>query len=453
MNVRVAGLRIPEKSIDVFVNGGRRRRSGVAAFELGKDFKFDTTALESYAFASWEPVIFDAMVVAASVEYCDKIVKRPQSGWARRISLTVPVHDPERWNAPELSGALQDALEFLTGDYWNFKFVARRDEAPPPAQTSLRLEVPTETILAFSDGMDSRAVAGILGHKLGDKLVRVRVGLKTHDKPDKKQPFTSVPYTVAGNMGNRESSARSRGFKFSLITGIAAYLTDAKEIAIPESGQGAIGPALIGVGHAYPDYRNHPLFTIRMERFLRLLLGKSARYVFPRIWNTKGQTLREYSMLTGSEGWQTTKSCWQGNQWSSVNGKWRHCGVCAACMLRRLSVHAAGLSEDADAYVCTDMSAATLQAAVDHDFRHLTNRYREYAIAGALHMDHLADMASADARSNLKRHAALLGPALNITAAEAEARLAELMEKHAEEWSDYLRSAGKKSFIKQWARS
>jgi hypothetical protein len=99
------------------------------------------------------------------------------------------------------------------------------------------------------------------------------------------------------------------------------------------------------------------------------------------------------------------------------------------------------------------MSAVTLEAAVDPDFKRLSNRYREYAIAGALHMDHLADMASADARSSLKRHAALLGPALDITAAEAEARLAELMEKHASEWAAYLRSAGKKSFLKQWARS
>ena len=41
---------------------------------------------------------------------------------------------------------------------------------------------------------------------------------------------------------------------------------------MPESGQGALGPALAPVGQAYADYRNHPLFTGRMEKFLFALL-------------------------------------------------------------------------------------------------------------------------------------------------------------------------------------
>ena len=101
-------------------------------------------------------------------------------------------------------------------------------------------------------------------------------------------------------MKNRETSARSRGFKFALISGLAAYLADAKEIVFPESGQGAIGPALVTVSHAYPDYRNHPLFTMRMG-VLVALLKKSVHFVFPRLWYTKGQTLREFSTLPGQQ--------------------------------------------------------------------------------------------------------------------------------------------------------
>jgi hypothetical protein len=74
-------------------------------------------------------------------------------------------------------------------------------------------------------------------------------------------------------MPNREVSGRSRGFKFALISGIAAYLANADEIVIPESGQGALGPVLSDVGHAYPDYRNYPLFTRRMEQFFNVLFG------------------------------------------------------------------------------------------------------------------------------------------------------------------------------------
>ena len=451
MNVEAYPLRIPEKHID-FVQAGRRARKNHIAFDIGRDLTFSTAALESYAFAQWEPVIYDAMVVAAAIEYCDRTIKRPPRGWARRMSLRIPVHHPSRWSALSVSAALHDALGFLTGDYWTISFVKRSGAAPSPSQNYLQLPVQTQAVLAYSDGMDSRAVAGIEGATRGDQLVCVRVGPKTEDSQSKRKPFTAVPYKIAvRRKANKETSARSRGFKFALISGIAAYLTDAAEIVIPESGQGAIGPVLVTVAHAYPDYRNHPLFTKRMERFLAALLGISVRYVFPRIWNTKGETLREFVAIANSNTWAATKSCWRNSQWSSVNGKLRQCGVCAACMLRRVSVHAASLTEQPDTYVCTDMSAATLREAIDPDFKRSNAAFEQYAIAGILHMDHLADMADEDARPAVRRHAFLLGPALRLPPKEAEDRLVAMLKRHAEEWKNYVDSLGERSFVRKWA--
>jgi 7-cyano-7-deazaguanine synthase in queuosine biosynthesis len=452
MNVKAYPLRFPEIKIDV-VQARRRARKGHVAFDLGRHLTFSTAALESYAFAQWEPVIYDAMVVAAAIEYGDRTLKRSPRGWARRISLRIPVHVPSRWSAPDVSAALHDALGFLTGDYWTISFVKRSGLAPSPSQNYLQLPVKTQAVLAYSDGMDSRAVAGIEGATLGDQLVCVRVGSKGDRSRSKRKPFTAVPYAIAVSKTSKETSARSRGFKFALISGIAAYLTDAREIVIPESGQGAIGPALVAVAHAYPDYRNHPLFTKRMERFLNVLLGKPVRYVFPRLWNTKGETLREFAAIANSSAWATTKSCWRNSQWSSVNGKLRQCGVCAACMLRRVSVHAAGLTEQPDSYVCTDMSAATLRDAVDPDFKRWNAAFEEYAIAGVLHMDHLADMADEDARPAVRRHACLLGPALGLSPKDAEDRLAALLQRHAGEWKNYMGSLGARSFVRKWART
>ena len=77
--------------------------------------------------------------------------------------------------------ALKDTIEFLTGDYWSFSFVKRRGKVPSPPQDYLNLTVPTKAVLPYSDGMDSRAVAGIVGASLGAALVRVasdrRVGI------------------------------------------------------------------------------------------------------------------------------------------------------------------------------------------------------------------------------------------------------------------------------------
>lgn len=135
------------------------------------------------------------MVVAAAIEFGDQTVKRPQSAWARKITLRIPVHEPGRWNDPAVASALTDAAEFLTGDYWALKFIRRSGPVQAPRQSLLSLPVQTDAILAYSDGMDSRAVAGIIGSTLGDRLIRVRVGSKSWDRANENvhEPFAKVP--------------------------------------------------------------------------------------------------------------------------------------------------------------------------------------------------------------------------------------------------------------------
>ena len=455
MTVSAYNARISEKAIDV-VEAGRRPRKGRIAFDLGRDLEFSTDALRSYAFASWEPVIYDAMVLAAAIEFSDRVIKRPSRGWARRIAVRLPVHDPARWNDPAVSNSLHEALGFLTGDFWTVEFVKRSKAAPAPMQECLPFPRPTEAVIAYSDGMDSRAVAGLISKTLGEKLVRVRVGSKAAGKPvvdGRLQPFAKVPYRFKTSMGNGETTARSRGFKFALISGLAAYLADAGEILIPESGQGAIGPALVTVSHAYPDYRNHPLFTARMARFLKALLGKTVKFSFPRLWHTKGETLREFAALPEGDSWRDTKSCWRNSRWSALNGKLVQCGICAACMLRRMSVHAAGLHEESGIYICTDLSAPSLADAIHPDFTRNSPAFEEYAIAGTLHLDHMADMARDDARSAVRRHAVLTGMALGISAPTAEEKLVGMFERHAVEWNNFVNDLGARSFVKRWTRA
>jgi hypothetical protein len=452
MNIHAYNVQVPEKNIDA-IDPGRRLRKDHLGFDLKRDLEFSTRGIESFTFSRWQPVLYDAMVVAAAVEFADKMVKRPPRGWARRLNLRIPVHDPRRWRTSSVSDALHDALGFLTGDFWSITFVKRSGNASPPAQEPLELGVPTEAVIAYSEGMDSRAVAGIVGATLGDKLVRVRVGSNAVDHPShlgKKEPFATVPYSVKGR---GETSARSRGFKFSLISGLAAYLAGAEKVLIPESGQGSLGAALVTVSHAYPDYRNHPLFTKRMERFLTALLKTPVRFEFPRIWNTKGETLKEFVDLGGRDAWRSTRSCWRNSQWVSLDGKRRQCGACAACMLRRLSVHAAGLTEDADVYICKDMNAASVREAVDPRFTHVNAAFEQYALGGVLHLDDLAGMAGTDEQAALRRHAVLLAPVMNLGADQVERNLHLLFARHALEWKNYLKELGPNSFIKKWTRT
>lgn len=442
------------------VEPGVRLRRGSLRCEIGKNVRFSTAGLQSYFFARWEPLTYDALLVAAAVEFADKTRRRPSLTWQRTIELSVPVHDPERWNDKTVAAPLHDALTFLTGDRWSVEFYKRTQEVSQPGQNRLNLEVDTEAVIPFSNGLDSRAVAGLMTRRYGDRLVRVRLGStvkKNEALSPHREAFTSVPYEVKrGERAFVESSARSRGFKFALISALAAYLANAKKVIVPESGQGALGPALVTVGQSYEDYRSHPLFTERMETFIKALFGHGLSFVFPQIWCTKAETLRQYiSDCEGSELWSRTWSCWQQSRQVSVDHKKRHCGICAACMLRRLSVHAAGLSEPKERYVWENLSAATFAAGAAPTFgRTGMCAFREYAIAGTLHLDHLA--ALPESRVNayvINRSAHQLGGSLGMSVGETRQKLDRLLQQHSCEWKAFMQSLGKNSFVADWALS
>ena len=449
-------IAVPSVCVDV-VEAGMRIRSGRIACAIDGDLTFSTHHLESYCLAQWEPVVYDALVVAAAVEFCDRIRRRHVHQWGRDIELRVPVHEPERWSAKAVSDALHDALAFLTGDRWSVSFIARKSPVSIPRQFPFDIPSDISAVVPFSEGLDSRAVAGLMHREMGDQLIRVRLGTKPFDPvtaSNAKQPFTSVPYKVKPTSGAFvESSARSRGFKFAMVSGLAAYLIKAGCIIVTESGQGALGPALVPVGQTYEDYRNHPLFTDRMEKFLVALYGRRVRFEFPRLWHTKGETLAAFvKECSDGDSWSDTWSCWQQNRHVSVAGRKRQCGICAACMLRRLSVHAAGLTEDRETYVWEDLSASTFEAGAAKDFQRITNAQREYAIAGTLHLEHLASIRHSQAnRGTINLAASQLCRSRALPEAEARARLDRLLGQHEAEWKRFLAALGPHSFVVNWA--
>jgi 7-cyano-7-deazaguanine synthase in queuosine biosynthesis len=439
------------------VEPGVRPGARALRCKIGENVTFTMDSLESYFFAKWEPDAWDALLVAAAVEFADRTKHRPAYTWQRHFVLRVPVHHPRLWNSPKVENALRDALEFLTGDEWEFEFVARKKDVPRPAQPQLSLNPHVEAVIPFSDGMDSCAVAALLERRMGDKLVRIRLGTGLDDGKKlsrQRKAFTRIPYDIShGEKPFVESSARSRGFKFAVISGIAAYLSNANKIIVPESGQGALGPSLVTVGQAGEDCRSHPLFTRRMEAFLNALLGYDVSYQFPQIWSTKAETLWQFVDECKDSSWEQTSSCWQQNRQSSVDGDWRHCGICAACMLRRLSVHAAGLKEKKETYVWEDLSAKTFKAGAASGFKQskITSAMREYAIAGALHLDHLAGILDSPANApKIDLTAYQLGESLGISEEQARKKLNRLLQQHGREWKDFMDSLGKNSFIHEW---
>ncbi|MBB4798719.1 7-cyano-7-deazaguanine synthase in queuosine biosynthesis [Brevundimonas bullata] len=432
-------------------------RAGATPAVLGESLRLDTRGLTSFFFARFDRRLFDLLVVAAAVEFCDRIQRRPGWGWSRSFDVRVSVHDPKLWAAPEITALLEETLSFLTGDVWRFRFEARREAEPDPVSAQLPLPPYRALIMPYSEGLDSLAVHALTAHATNSELVRVRLGSGGVDRQalDKdRKPFARVPYKISVP-NSPESSARSRGFKFAVVTAIAAAMSDVQRIIVTESGQGALGPVLVRSGHAYPDYRVHPAFSRKMERLFLALTGHEIRYDYPRLWHTKGETLAAAKALSTPPDFVTrTRSCWQSSQQASVEGARRQCGICAACMLRRLSMFTAEIDEPADRYVWENLTVADFDAGAASAFQGHTHALREYGIAGVLHMDHLASLASPSAQTlAFRRVVRLTADALGDDEGAVRVQTQELLTRHAEEWRRFVAAQGDQSFVARYAAS
>ena len=428
-----------------------------AGSDLHADMSFDTEDVRKCACAPGEPIVCDMMALSTVVEFADRTVPRRLHNWRRKFKVRIPMFREKKWASKQVVRSLSETLNLLTGDSWCFSFIPRKEKHRLPSTSYLDLNPPTSTVLAFSDGLDSLAVSGIEGAKLRDELLCVRVKKGTQRFRQPGRTVVSVPWQIRYNQDCRkESTFRSRTFKFIIACAVAAYMTRASRIILPESGQSALGPWLVPLGDLYPDFRNHPLFAYRMAAFLNDLLDTELVLDIPRLWNTKGETLASFCSMCPEDDWTQTKSCWKLNHQGSINGKWHPCGACGACgacMLRRLSVHAAGTEEPIGTYLCDDLNARALDDGLASEFRDSRinkKAFRSHAVAGVRSLSNLADMALMSNRSRLCAYAVELSPPLGLDAVDVEQHLSDLVGRHASEWNAFLNTLQPDSFVRRW---
>src|SRR3546814_4710952 len=70
-----SALPLKELVVDV-VELGSRRRKGAVACRIDQNIKFDLDILESFSSRKWQSTVYDALVVAAAVEFCDRSLAR-----------------------------------------------------------------------------------------------------------------------------------------------------------------------------------------------------------------------------------------------------------------------------------------------------------------------------------------------------------------------------------------
>ena len=429
----------------------QRARDGVYA-TIGSEIKCDQEIFDSYSYEGWKEIHRDLLILCAAVEYADRRWSRGTRQWARSIHLTVPVVELAIWLDANVQQNLRDTLRHLTGDDWQFSFVKSTNVVPAAArQRPLFPKEHKEFAIAYSEGLDSLCVSGLYNEN--NEAVCVRVAKHKQRRRRDERPFDRLPFDVSVKP-SAEDSVRSRGFKFAAVTAIAAHISKVSRIIVPESGQGALGPVLLPLRNIYPDYRNHPTFFRRMERFIKALLHADIRYEQPRLWKTKGQTIKAYLDRPGVQAQQivNTRSCWQQRANVRVDGKLRQCGVCAACLLRRMSLHAAGISESSDAYTIADLGAENFSDALaKHAGFKVTATLRDYGYMGARHLQQLGDF-GAETDAVIKPYAFELAEALGMPMDDVQSRLREMLNQHSEEWRAFVDAQGDDSFLRLWIK-
>lgn len=431
----------------------RRRPNGRVYAAIGSEISCDKDIFDSYSYEGWSNIHHDLLIVCASVEFADRRWARGNVQWVRHIRVTVPVIELSTWQDASVLQNLCDSLRHLTGDEWHFNFVRHEGAATSkPRQGPLFPNQRKEFAIAYSEGLDSLSVSGLYNDN--DIAVRVRVSKYKQRLRKDESPFDRLPFHVNVGKKSYEDSARSRSFKFAAVTAIAAQLSNVSRIIVPESGQGALGPVLLPLLNIYPDYRNHPTFFRKMERFIKALLGWDVAYEQPRLWHTKGQTIAAFLAKPGVKAEQVinTRSCWQQRFNVRVSGEIRQCGVCAACLLRRMSLHAAGVEEPSEKYAIADLQAARFSDALpkQNSFS-ATGTLYDYGYMGARHLQQLADFAGAP-DAFLKPYAFQLAEALGASLDDVTGKLRGVLVQHSEEWAAFEQHQGEKSFLKLWTK-
>ncbi|WP_133295642.1 hypothetical protein [Burkholderia reimsis] len=453
-----------EGTVTVVESGSFLIKGNHSQVPLGEGLAIQAGLLHEVCFTEVSPLSCDLTVLLGAVKYADRSVRRKHgNGWARQLRLTVPVYELATWRRDEVASALMDALQYLTGDAWQFYFVKRKRK---PAQSGQRplLDSPDRrrVFIPFSHGLDSFAQSQLL--RTGDTEmdvipVHLRSGsvegtLKSIGRLAKHR---LVPIPVSARVSERshsEQSFRTRPFLYDGLAAYAAVLSGGGEVVIPENGQGSLGGSLVRLGAEAPHRSCHPGFTTRLGRFFKHLSGRDVTFVHPALFQTKGQVLGKLLQVQpDSQTWLAEHpSCSYDARHANRNRKKVHCGVCGNCLLRRMSLHAANIADTTD-YKVTDLHAKSLEQAMVEDDKLLTpGAYHDIARNAARSMQRLADLAGAGARYRVAAEAASLAEYLGRSQSEVRGALDQMLEQHSREWTGFLEYNGMSSWAAQLAR-
>ena len=129
----------------------------------------------------------DLLDVLGAIYTADRRSKRCFNGVStgqRRISIRMPVREPELWSSPETEVRLKELLSWVSGDVWAFEFTRQDSVRGQDDSQGFLFEVPLKApamVSLFSGGLDS--LAGLAYHSLGSPGGSRTPGVRLHPQP------------------------------------------------------------------------------------------------------------------------------------------------------------------------------------------------------------------------------------------------------------------------------
>lgn len=301
----------------------------------------------------------DFLTIGLIVSLVDRKIQRNAAadGWSRKLNVTIPVLNLEKWN--KCKNILENALSFVSGDYWKINFsernyIAKETEYLNSWSKKRRKKIENDeikTICMFSGGLDSFIGAiDLLSTNINECVfINIRGGGNSFKnnfesardaicneflitKKDKYfKSFLVKPWKAI------EDTTRSRSFTF--FTHAIAYSTcfsNHIDLIIPENGTISLNvPLSYGRYGSCSTRTTHPHYVGLLQQIINTF-ELNITLKNPYQFKTKGEMLIECKRFDfAKNNIVCTMSCSHPNSGRyQGNGKPGHCGTCLPCLIR-----------------------------------------------------------------------------------------------------------------------
>ncbi|OQW87093.1 MAG: hypothetical protein BWK78_09415 [Thiotrichaceae bacterium IS1] len=228
---------------------------------------------------------------------------------------------------------------------------------------------------------------------------------------------------------------------------MVAKLIGSKRILIPESGQGALGTALITLGDEPTFQATVPTFTVKLRRFLSTLWeDETPAFEHPYLWNTKAEVLHRLIEINKVD--DLLNPIARNKRLSNAP---KHCGICSNCLLRRIALVVSGFADcHEEEYVWKNLNAEDLKFATSFSNLKTTRNDFDIAIRAVLNHQQLADLSTQS--EDFKHLIFQLSRSLGESEDSLATRLENLLNRHRYEWEKFLSLLVPNSWIIKIAR-